>query len=292
MALDFLILYEHVVREYESILLLKAELARRGYTVELRQLLDRKKLKYFTLKKPKVLVSSCMYDDEAINSHVYNNIGVCNKVVNLHWEQMLSDTQEEGAWFNFGGNAKKCVQTCWGKRTQQRLVAHGMQEKNCPVTGAVMMDFLRPEFRGYFKDKAALCREHGLDPDKKLMLYISSFGYASMTEQEVKELSDMAGEDFTGFAGTNRTSMEQTLAWFDQYLAGHLEVQLVYRRQRVEQPRAGGAGPKAAQFPRDLRGQREAMDRGGGPNLHLDEHGHCGGVLRGQKLPHPAARSH
>ena len=79
MALDFLILYEHVVREYESILLLKAELARRGYTVELRQLLDRKKLKYFTLKKPKVLVSSCMYDDEAINSHVYNNIGVCNK---------------------------------------------------------------------------------------------------------------------------------------------------------------------------------------------------------------------
>ena len=62
MALDFLILYEHVVREYESILLLKAELARRGYTVELRQLLDRKKLKYFTLKKPKVLVSSCMYD--------------------------------------------------------------------------------------------------------------------------------------------------------------------------------------------------------------------------------------
>ncbi|MEI3014471.1 MAG: surface carbohydrate biosynthesis protein [Ruthenibacterium lactatiformans] len=234
MALDFLILYEHVVREYESILLLKAELARRGYTVELRQLLDRKKLKYFTLKKPKVLVSSCMYDDEAINSHVYNNIGVCNKVVNLHWEQMLSDTQEEGAWFNFGGNAKKCVQTCWGKRTQQRLVAHGMQEKNCPVTGAVMMDFLRPEFRGYFKDKAALCREHGLDPDKKLMLYISSFGYASMTEQEVKELSDMAGEDFTGFAGTNRASMDRRWPGSTNIWPGHPEVELVYRRHPSE----------------------------------------------------------
>lgn len=44
----------------------------------------------------------------------------------------------------------------------------------------------------------------------------------------------MAGEDFTGFAGTNRTSMEQTLAWFDQYLAGHPEVQLVYRRHPSE----------------------------------------------------------
>ena len=45
MALDFLILYEHIVREYESITLLKRELERRGYTAEIRQLLDRKKLK-------------------------------------------------------------------------------------------------------------------------------------------------------------------------------------------------------------------------------------------------------
>ena len=43
-----------------------------------------------------------------------------------------SDTQEEGDWFNMNGNAKRCVQTCWGKRTQQRLVAHGMQEKTAP----------------------------------------------------------------------------------------------------------------------------------------------------------------
>ena len=74
MSLDFLILYEHVVREYESLLLLKLELERRGYSVAIHQLLDRKKLKYFTWKKPKVVVSSCMYDDEAINLsliHIY-----------------------------------------------------------------------------------------------------------------------------------------------------------------------------------------------------------------------------
>ena len=231
---DFLILYEHVVREYESLLLVKLELERRGYKVEIQQLLDAKQLRRRLWAKPEVLVSSCMYDDEAINSHVYNNVGVCNKVVNLHWEQMLSDTQEEGAWFNFSGNAKRCVQTCWGKRTQQRLVSHGMEEKNCPVTGAVMMDFLRPEFAGYFKDKDALCAQHGLDPGKKLMLYISSFGYASMTDAEVEELSRMAGEDFTGFARTNRESMAETLAWFDRYLAEHPEVELVYRRHPSE----------------------------------------------------------
>jgi hypothetical protein len=50
----------------------------------------------------------------------------------LHWEQMLSDTQEEGAWFNFGRQRQKMRADLLGKRTQQRLVAHGMQEKNCP----------------------------------------------------------------------------------------------------------------------------------------------------------------
>ena len=234
MALDFLILYEHTVREYESDLLLKLELERRGYQVEIRQLLDPKYRRLFGQDKPEVLVASCMYDNEAINSHVYNNIGRCDKIVNLHWEQMLSDTQEEGDWFNMNGNAKRCIQTCWGKRTAARLQAHGMDPKNTPVTGAVMMDFLRPEFKGYFKDKAALCREFGLDPDKKLHLYISSFGYASMSEEEVAELSRMAGTDFTGFAATNRISMDQTLRWFDAYLGDHPEVELVYRRHPSE----------------------------------------------------------
>ena len=130
MALDFLILYEHTVREYESDLLLKLELERRGYTAEIRQLLDPKHLRLFGKDKPEVLVASCMYDNEAINSHVYNNIGRCNKIVNLHWEQMLSDTQEEGDWFNMNGNAKRCVQTCWGKSHRRPPAGprHGRQK--------------------------------------------------------------------------------------------------------------------------------------------------------------------
>lgn len=68
MALDFLILYEHTVREYESDLLLKLELERRGYTVRIRQLLDAKDLRLFGKDKPEVLVASCMYDNEAITA--------------------------------------------------------------------------------------------------------------------------------------------------------------------------------------------------------------------------------
>ena len=128
MALDFLILYEHTVREYESDLLLKLELERRGYTAEIRQLLDPKHLRLFGKDKPEVLVASCMYDNEAINSHVYNNIGRCNKIVNLHWEQMLSDTQEEGDWFNMSAACRPagasapppaCRPTAWTPKTRR-----------------------------------------------------------------------------------------------------------------------------------------------------------------------------
>lgn len=229
MPLDFLFLYEHVVREYESLLLLKFELERRGYTCDIRQLLDRKKLKYFTYKKPKVLAASNLYDNEGLNSHVYNNVGKLDKVVNLHWEQMLSDTQEEGEWFNFSGNAKLCIQTCWGEKTRERLLAHGVPPQNAVVTGAVMLDFLRDEFEGYYDSKETLCKAHGLDANKPLMLYISSFAYASMGETEVDELSRMAGEDFTGFARINRESMAETLEWFGEYLTENPNTQLVYR---------------------------------------------------------------
>ena len=256
MALDFLILYEHTVREYESDLLLKLELERRGYTAEIRQLLDPKHLRLFGKDKPEVLVASCMYDNEAINSHVYNNIGRCNKIVNLHWEQMLSDTQEEGDWFNMNGNAKRCVQTCWGKRTAQRLQAHGMDAKNTPVTGAVMMDFLRPEFDGYFKDKETLCREFGLDPAKQLHLYISSFGYASMNDEPCLD----AGNPALVRRISRRAPRDRAC--------------LPPPSQRVEQPRAGGAGEEAPQLPRDLCGLGQAVDRRGGLDLDLDEHRH------------------
>ena len=55
-----------------------------------------------------------------------------------------------------------------------------------------------------------------------------------MNDDEVAELSRMAGTDFTGFAKTNRVSMKETLSWFEQYLTAHPEVELVYRRRPSE----------------------------------------------------------
>ena len=236
MALDFLILYEHNVREYESITLLKRELERRGYTAEIRQLLDRKKLKYFTYKKPKVLVASAMYDDKTMNSFVYNNVGKCNKVVNLHWEQVLSEEQENSPFFNCGQSASYAMHTCWGTQARDRIVKYGVPIENTAITGPIQMDFLRDQFEGYYKDKDSLCEEFGLDKNKKLVLYISSFSTAYMTDQEVEELNKLAGVGFDQFKITSQKTMNTTLDWVDRYLSTEegQNVEFVYRRHPSE----------------------------------------------------------
>ena len=236
MSLDFLILYEHVVREYESITLLKLELERRGYTVDIRQLLDRKKLKYFTWKKPKVLVASAMYDDKTMNSFVYNNVGVCNKVVNLHWEQVLSEEQENSPFFNCGQSASYAMHTCWGTAARDRIVKYGVPIENTTITGPIQMDFLRPQFKGYYKDKENLCKEFNLDPNKKLALYISSFSTAYMSDEEVEELNKLAGVGFNQFKITSQKTMNTTLDWVDKYLDTDQgkNIEFVYRRHPSE----------------------------------------------------------
>ena len=88
MGLDFLILYEHVVREYESLLCSKPSWNGGAIPLRSASFSTAKKLKYFTYRKPRVLVASNLYDNEGLNSHVYNNVGRCRRVVNLHWEQM------------------------------------------------------------------------------------------------------------------------------------------------------------------------------------------------------------
>lgn len=236
MALDFLILYEHIVREYESITLLKAELERRGYSAEIRQLLDIKRPRLYTYDKPKVVVASAMYDNETVNSFVYNNVGKCNKIVNLHWEQVLSEEQENSPFFNCGGAASYAMHTCWGEKSRDRIVKYGVPIENTAITGAIQLDFLRDEFKGYYKDKETLCREFNLDPNKNLALYISSFSTAYMSDKEIEQLNQLAGVSFNQFKITSQKTMNTTLEWVDKFLQTPegQSTEFVYRRHPSE----------------------------------------------------------
>ena len=229
MALDFLILYEHISRELESNCLLMAELQKRGYSVELMQLMARKKLKYFLWKKPKVIITSAMYDNETLNSFVYNNVGKLNKVINLHWEEVLSREQEESSFYSLKQNAAKCVHICWGNAAKKRIVAHGVSEKNAVVTGALHLDFLGDNFKSSLVGKHRLAEKYSLDESMNWILYISSFSCASMDDKEIEELNSMTDLNFTGFREVGLRSMKVTLDWFSRFLSERPNNILIYR---------------------------------------------------------------
>ena len=188
--------------------------------VAIRQLLDPQKAANISPgKSPKVVVSSCMYDDEAINSHVYNNVGVCRKVVNLHWEQMLVRHAGGRRWFNFERQRQKMRADLLG-RTHRRSVCWPMAcpAQELPRDRRGDDGFLRPEFQGYFKDKAQLCKGFGSGPRQKAArCTFSSFRLCQHDRPgSGRSFPKWRATDFSGFARTNRVSMEKTLAWFDQ----------------------------------------------------------------------------
>jgi len=229
LGLDFLILYEHIARELENDCLLIAELRRRGYSVELMQLMSRKKLRYFLWKKPRVIIPSAMYDNETLNSFVFNNVGKLNKVINLHWEEVLSREQEDSDFYSLRQNAAKCVHICWGEAAKKRIMSHGVNDLNAVVTGAIQLDFLGEKFRDYSKSKPQLADEFILDPAKNWILYISSFSCASMDDREIEELNAMTDLDFKGFQQIGARSMAVTLDWLDKLLTDRPENILIYR---------------------------------------------------------------
>ncbi len=215
---DFLILYEHIVREIESDTLIAAELERRGYKVRIHQLLDTRKLSYLTYNKPKVILTSAMYDNETLNSFVYNNVGTHNKVINLHWEQVLSREQEDMDFYNSKDAAALCLHTCWGEASKDRLVRNGLPPENAYVTGPVHYDFFREPFAEMFFGKEKLGEKYNLDSKKNWLLIISSYTAAYMSPEELAEMSEITGFDYPAFRDLTLASMTDTLGWFERYL--------------------------------------------------------------------------
>lgn len=218
------------MRELESDIALKAELERRGYSVELRQLLALKKLSLFTWRKPKVLVTSALYDNETVNSFAYNNVGRIDKIVNLHWEQILSRDQENDPFFSGRDAAREAVHICWGKRAKERLMRHGLPEARARVTGPIHFDFLRPEFAPYHLSRDQLAERFGLDPAKRWLLLISSYSCAFMNEDELRYMEGVTGFPYGQFRDVSLSAMRETLRWVDAMLtAGRPDIEFIYR---------------------------------------------------------------
>ena len=97
---------------------------------------------YSRSKKPRLVITSALYDNNCLSFFAYEIAGFVKKVVNLQWEQVLSTYDEDNAdcYHNPKGLAKLCNHLCWGIEPQKRLIKSGLTEKNCPIVGFIPID--------------------------------------------------------------------------------------------------------------------------------------------------------
>lgn len=238
--IDYLIIFEVFQRELENILLIKLELEKRGYSVaiERRPFRAISILRKKYLNKVKCVLVPTVYSEDVIYS-VYLIAGKVEKICNLQWEQVSSFAGESG---RTGGRSiypqgicKGAIQLCWGEKPVENLILSGMEKNRCTIVGPVQMDFLRPEFKQYYKNRSEICSEYSFDSNKQILTFISSFSLTAAPSDLKKYLSDVVGKNYIeDFAEISICSQNKILDWFDRYLEEFPKTELIYRPHPTE----------------------------------------------------------
>lgn len=228
--IDILFTYQHKPREIETLCLLKLEMERRGFSVEFLCTFVPNRINSF-YKKAKLTVSSAMYNNDVLWFFVYDIIGFTKKIIDLQWEQVLSNFDENNpnCFHNPKDYAKEVVHLCWGTEPQKRIVNGGVSIENAMITGAVHLDFLLKEFNSYFLSKFDLAEIYNIDYQAEWCLFISSFTMHNMTEEEFSQIVSSYGEEAIEMKRISILSKLHLLSWFEKALIEYPETIFIYR---------------------------------------------------------------
>lgn len=229
--MDFLIFYEHFNREIESLILIKYQLEKMGYSVVISHFSLNSYGKHVLFDKPKVVVTPWLRDNE--NIYRYTRFINKPKLVNLQWEQIYSINDFEIGIASTTGLALQAKHICWGEAAKNKLISEGVIEENLKVTGAVHLDFCREEFDSYYLSRVEIAKQYNLNPHKKWVLFISSFSYATYDEKSLDALLEQWG-DFSEFVSISKKSRLELLQWVDELLKLDPNIEFIYRSHPSE----------------------------------------------------------
>jgi surface carbohydrate biosynthesis protein len=228
---DFLITYEHKARELEAVCLIKTEMERRGYSVGLSNTYHWRRISFAERRKATVVLTPALYNSASLFAFVYRVAGACRKVVNLQWEQVLTNRDESDPAFfqNPKEEARQAVHLCWGEEPRQRLIRAGVSAEGTVVVGPVQMDVLRPEMRGLHASREAMAVRFGLDVEREWMLFISSFTYVNMSAEEFATEVECVGSWLLDFRRISAASQSTILSWLVEACERYPDKIFIYR---------------------------------------------------------------
>lgn len=231
---DFLFIFEVRNRELENICLLKYELEKRGFSVEVIETWQYVYL-YHEPFDATVVVSFAMYNDDVFK-YIASFSYKMGKVVNLQWEQIYTNADEQnGSLYTVKGLAKDAVHISWGNFTVRRLIAMGVPEKNIELTGHISLDFLRQELNGYYESRNVICRKYMIPEKGKIHLFISSFSFIGMPDKTLQsDLYQSLAFDPVDFRQISTASQDIILEWFCSFLLKNKSDIIIYRPHPAE----------------------------------------------------------
>lgn len=224
---DFVFEYEVKPREFSSVCLLAAYLKNKGYSVAVLnswQSLYQKPKAYDAV----VAVVSACYKDETYDFFT-GHIASFKKVVNMQWEQVLINHYYQPSadgTYAYEGTGRYTYHICWGEKEKTWLETSYQIDKKYPrVLGYLPLDFYRTELRPLMPSRERLFAQYGLDPQKKALLFISSFSAIDFP------LTEDHGDDsvFPLQVKVSKESQTVLLKWFDRFAKDHPEMQIIYR---------------------------------------------------------------
>ncbi|WP_106449762.1 surface carbohydrate biosynthesis protein [Trichococcus alkaliphilus] len=227
------IIYELRSREYDTALLLKSELEARGYFVKI---INKQMMFKWFYNDSIIIIPNC-YNTLNYDYYNYSLNAKNNFFVNLQIEQVLSEKNEENGFCNPKGKATLPVHCCWGENTYNRLLNNGVEDSNLRITGAIHLDFLREEFRDFWYSRNDIAKMYNIPPDKKWVLYISSFSYVNNEEVVKLVQKDFGGEKASYIKEFEKVSTEShkiTLDWLEKLVSENEDIIVIYRPHPAE----------------------------------------------------------
>ncbi|MCR5104841.1 MAG: hypothetical protein K6B68_10375 [Eubacterium sp.] len=217
---DFAISYEIIKREYDSVVLLKKELEHRGYSVCIFQ------ASALTKKmKAGVVVLHSFYSDDNF-PFVYYVFGKHQKIFNLRWEEVfIPDLIRDPV-----DHACDVMHVAWGKQEYLNLLKAGVSQNNIALTGEISLDFLK---KYSYLCRNELASKYNLNPEKKWVLFISSFTFGIEDENGMLKYEHAEELRNKGPLGTiintclsNRPIL---LDWFENLVSCRNDIEFIYR---------------------------------------------------------------
>lgn len=228
---DYILIYEHKVREIENLILLKIELQKRGYSVLIKNYYE---LEFVTVRRyryhAKVLVCFMGYNTDSIKMCVQELIKF-DKFIDLQWEQLISKEQEvKGSFRNFSGLGKYVVHISWGKANYERLLNNAnIDRKNLILCGNMGLDFFNKQFDKYYLSREEILKMFDIPIDRKVCILFSSFKGVGDTKERLDAMIQKFGKNRLELVKVAEKSLDIILEWIRSVLRSDDNIFFIYR---------------------------------------------------------------